>query len=82
MPPVRPPPDADAGGLPALELAWLGVGGAVAPLCRHCHLCRHHLLDVAANPLVSYSSLSPPGSMRRLMQSLVIVGDALLVMVR
>jgi hypothetical protein len=32
MPPVRPPPDVDAGGLPALELAWLSAGGAVAPL--------------------------------------------------
>jgi hypothetical protein len=82
MPPVRPPPDADAGGLPALELVWLGVGGAVAPSCRHCRLCRRHLLDVAANPLMSYSPLSPSGSMRCLMRSLVIMGDALLVMVR
>jgi hypothetical protein len=32
MPPVRPPPDADAGAFPVLELAWLSASGSMAPL--------------------------------------------------
>jgi hypothetical protein len=66
MPPVRLSPDADAGGLPALELAWLGAGGVVAPLVP------------PLSPLPPVTSSTSPPTLRELLLSLTLWLYALL----
>jgi hypothetical protein len=90
MLPVRPPPDADAGGLPALELAWLGAGGAVAPLVPPLSPLPPGASPLRCLPevlwllvmLLLYSSLLPLALCNARCWSLVLVGDALLVVLR